>query len=30
MGEYAALAPRPGGEFTVNVKGAPVRGQYLG
>jgi uncharacterized protein YndB with AHSA1/START domain len=29
MGEYAALAPRPDGEFTVNIKGAPVRGQYL-
>jgi uncharacterized protein YndB with AHSA1/START domain len=29
MGEYAVLAPRPGGEFTVNVKGAPVRGRYL-
>jgi uncharacterized protein YndB with AHSA1/START domain len=29
MGEYAALAPHPGGEFTVNVKGAPVRGRYL-
>jgi len=29
MGEYAVLEPRPGGEFTVNVKGAPVRGRYL-
>jgi uncharacterized protein YndB with AHSA1/START domain len=29
MGEYAALAPRPGGEFTVNIKGTPVRGHYL-
>jgi uncharacterized protein YndB with AHSA1/START domain len=29
MGEYAVLAPRPGGEFTVNIKGAPVRGRYL-
>jgi uncharacterized protein YndB with AHSA1/START domain len=29
MGEYAVLAPRPGGEFTVNVTGAPVRGRYL-
>jgi uncharacterized protein YndB with AHSA1/START domain len=29
MGEHAVLAPQPGGEFTVNVKGAPVRGQYL-
>jgi uncharacterized protein YndB with AHSA1/START domain len=29
MGEYAVLAPWPGGEFAVNVKGAPVRGHYL-
>ena len=29
MGEHAVLAPWPGGEFTVNVKGTPVRGQYL-
>lgn len=29
MGEFAVLEPQPGGEFTVNVKGAPVRGRYL-
>jgi len=29
MGEYAVLDARPGGEFTVNVRGAPVRGRYL-
>lgn len=29
MGEYAVLEPTPGGQFTVNVHGAPVRGQYL-
>jgi uncharacterized protein YndB with AHSA1/START domain len=29
MGEHAVLAPWPGGEFTVNIKGSPVRGQYL-
>jgi uncharacterized protein YndB with AHSA1/START domain len=29
MGEYAVLEPRPGGEFTLDVKGAPVRGRYL-
>jgi uncharacterized protein YndB with AHSA1/START domain len=29
MGEYAVLDARPGGEFTVDVRGAPVRGRYL-
>ena len=29
MGEYARLEPEPGGEFTVDVKGAPVRGRFL-
>ena len=29
MGEYAALEPTPGGQFTVDVRGAPVRGRYL-
>jgi uncharacterized protein YndB with AHSA1/START domain len=29
MGEYAQLEPEPGGRFTVDVKGAPVRGQFL-
>jgi hypothetical protein len=30
VGEYALLEPRPGGEFTLDVKGAPVRGRYPG
>jgi len=29
MGEYAELEPVPGGQFTVNIGGAPVRGRYL-
>ncbi len=29
MGEYAVLEPTPGGQFTVDVRGAPVRGRYL-
>ena len=29
MGEYAVLEPEPGGEFSVDIKGAPVRGRYL-
>ena len=29
MGEYAVLEPTPGGRFTVNVRGAPVRGRFL-
>jgi uncharacterized protein YndB with AHSA1/START domain len=29
MGEYAVLDPQPGGQFTVNVQGAPVRGRFL-
>jgi uncharacterized protein YndB with AHSA1/START domain len=29
MGEYALLEPKPGGRFTVDVRGAPVRGRYL-
>lgn len=29
MGEYARLEPRPGGQFIVDVRGAPVRGRYL-
>ena len=29
MGEYALLEPEPGGRFTVDVKGAPVRGRFL-
>jgi len=29
MGDYASLDPRPGGEFTVDINGVPVRGRYL-
>ena len=29
MGEYALLEPQPGGQFSVDVKGAPVRGRFL-
>jgi uncharacterized protein YndB with AHSA1/START domain len=29
MGEYAVLEPTRGGQFTVEVRGAPVRGRYL-
>jgi uncharacterized protein YndB with AHSA1/START domain len=29
MGDYAVLDPRPGGEFTVDINGVPVRGHYL-
>ena len=29
MGEYALLDPKPGGQFTVDVQGAAVRGKYL-
>jgi uncharacterized protein YndB with AHSA1/START domain len=29
MGEYAVLEPEPGGQFTVNIQGAPVRGRFL-
>ena len=29
MGEYALLEPEPGGRFTLDVKGVPVRGQFL-
>ena len=29
MGEFAVLEPMPGGQFTVDVRGAPVRGRYL-
>jgi uncharacterized protein YndB with AHSA1/START domain len=29
MGDYAVLDPRPGGEFTLDINGVPVRGQYL-
>jgi uncharacterized protein YndB with AHSA1/START domain len=29
MGDYAALDPTPGGQFTLDINGVPVRGQYL-
>lgn len=29
MGDYAVLDPRPGGEFTLDINGVPVRGRYL-
>lgn len=29
MGDYAVLEPRPGGEFTIDINGVPVRGSYL-
>jgi uncharacterized protein YndB with AHSA1/START domain len=29
MGEYAVLDAVPGGEFTVDIRGVPVRGRYL-
>lgn len=28
MGDYALLDARPGGEFTVDIEGSPVRGRY--
>jgi uncharacterized protein YndB with AHSA1/START domain len=29
MGEHAVLDPHPGGEFSLDIRGVPVRGQYL-
>ena len=29
MGDYALLEPRPGGRFTLDIRGAPVRGRFL-
>jgi len=29
MGDFALLEASPGGQFAVNVKGAPVRGRYI-
>lgn len=29
MGDYALLEATPGGEFTVDINGVPVRGRYL-
>ncbi len=29
IGDYAVLDSQPGGEFTLDIEGIPVRGQYL-
>jgi uncharacterized protein YndB with AHSA1/START domain len=29
MGDWALLEPEPGGHFSLDVKGAPVRGRFL-
>jgi uncharacterized protein YndB with AHSA1/START domain len=29
MGDYAVLDPTPGGEFTLDINGVPVRGSYI-
>jgi uncharacterized protein YndB with AHSA1/START domain len=29
MGDFAILDPRPGGEFTLDINGVPVRGAYI-
>jgi uncharacterized protein YndB with AHSA1/START domain len=29
MGDYAVLDPVPGGRFTLDINGVPVRGRYL-
>ena len=29
MGDYAVLDPHPGGQFTLDINGVPVRGRYL-
>jgi len=29
IGDYAVLDARPGGEFTLDIEGIPVRGRYL-
>lgn len=29
MGDHAVLDPTPGGEFTLDINGIPVRGSYL-
>jgi uncharacterized protein YndB with AHSA1/START domain len=29
MGDYAVLDPVPGGQFTLDINGVPVRGRYL-
>lgn len=29
MGQHAVLDPRPGGEFTADIAGSPIRGEFL-
>lgn len=29
MGEHAELTPEPGGTFAVDIRGVPVRGEYV-
>ena len=29
MGQHAVLDPRPGGEFTADIAGSPIRGRFL-
>jgi uncharacterized protein YndB with AHSA1/START domain len=29
MGDHAVLEPRPGGQFTVDINGVPVRGRFV-
>jgi len=29
MGDHAILEPRPGGRFSVDINGVPVRGRYI-
>ncbi len=29
MGDYAVLDARPGGQFTLDINGVPVRGAFL-
>ncbi len=29
IGDYAVLDARPGGEFTLDIQGVPVRGQFV-
>ncbi len=29
MGEYALLEPEPNGQFTVDIRGTPVRGRHI-
>jgi uncharacterized protein YndB with AHSA1/START domain len=29
MGDYAVIDARPGGEFTLDINGVPIRGRYV-